>query len=124
MNDVDCGCPSGPYTSSSINAPPRPWATPPTICPSALRGLTIVPAGVGAHAVGQPAGVTENDFDRLVRDLQLVGGDLGQHRRRALPLRRRAGVDGDLAGGIDPNAAALERSGAGHLVVDADAQAD
>src|SRR5690625_2275923 len=36
-------CPEGSYAIRSYSAPPTPWATPPWICPSTIRGLIIGP---------------------------------------------------------------------------------
>ena len=68
-------------------------------------------AAVGAHAELDQVGVAVDDLDRLRRDAEPVGDDLGEGRLVTLSVGGGAGVDGDGTGGVDAHVGALPQSG-------------
>src|SRR5262249_57031685 len=81
-------------------------------------------AAAGAHAEREHRRVTGVDLHVFPGRPELGGRDLRQGRRVALPLRRHANVDVDLAARIDAHGRALVGAEARALRVARDADAD
>jgi hypothetical protein len=57
-------------------------------------------------------GVAVDDVDRLERDTEAIGYELGERRLVALAVAVRAGEDGDAAGWVDAHFCHLVEAGA------------
>ena len=78
-----------------------------------VAGHHRVAACVCAHAIGDGVRIAVGHAHGVWPDPQLVGHDLGERCRRALPVRRRPGHQRDFAARIHSQQAALVRSEAG-----------
>ena len=58
---------------------------------------------VGAHTEGDLVRVAMHDLDRLDRDAEPVGDELGEGRLVSLAMRMRAGQDGHATGRVHPH---------------------
>ena len=74
-------------------------------------------APVGALALPDDLRVAVDDGDGLHGESELVGGELGEARLVALPVRRAAGLDGDVAVRPDDDVARLVVDERAHLHV-------
>ena len=79
--------------------------------------LANVPTPIAIASVS-----ADHDVDLVRRDAELIGGDLRQRRAMALPLRRCAREQANLAGAQYPHGRALERSEPApfHVICDTD----
>src|SRR4029077_18046847 len=87
-------------------------------------GIDRLPAGEGADALGDRAGVARAHHDVLDAAAEMIGDDLRQRGAGALALGRRAGCDRGLAVRHDADGDALERPQARAFDIIADADAE
>src|SRR5690606_29342589 len=87
-------------------------------------GVDRLPAGEGADALREGAGVAHGHRHVFERTAHAVGDDLRQRGAGALALRRRAGRDRNLAARQHADGDAFKGSKAGALDIVADADAD